>query len=141
MGELTRDGTVGPVSRDQILRPERGEKKGKFGSADQERRVGKQLTRLMSNLLQALAGLVAGWTSVAENEMQDLSSESSHTARSHELQIPGTLGGRTWAKWALPLSPFAGLAGQSASLWVGVLWYEDRIFPPLLCCCCPPGFG
>ena len=64
------------------------------------------------------------------NEMQGYLSESSLTGRSHELQIPGTLGGRTWAKWALRLSPFASLARQSASLWVVVLWYEHHIPPP-----------
>ena len=87
---------------------------------------------------QALAGLVAGWTSLAENEMQGFSSESSRTVRSHELQIPGTLGRRTWAKWALPLSPFDGLAGQSASLWVVVLCYEYHICPPPLLLLLPP---
>ena len=88
----------------------------------------------------ALAGFVADWTSLPEDEMQGFSSESSRTGRFRELQIPGTLGGRTWAKWALPLSPFAALAWQSASLWVVVLWYEHHICPPPLCCF-PPDFG
>ena len=96
---------------------------------------------LFSSSTRALAGLVAGWTSIAENEIQGFSSESSRTGRSHELQTPGTLRGRTWAKWALPLSLFAGLARQSASLWVVVLWYEHHICPAPLCCCCPPDFG
>ena len=51
-----------------------------------------------SSSTRALAGLAAGWTSLAKNEMQGFSSESSRTGRSHELQISGTLGGRTWAK-------------------------------------------
>ena len=49
-----------------------------------------------SSSTRALAGLAAGW--ISQNEMQGFSSESSRTGRSHELQIPGTLGGRTWAK-------------------------------------------
>ena len=48
-----------------------------------------------SSSTQALAGLAAGWTSLTKNEMQGFSSESSRTGRSHELQIPGTLEGRT----------------------------------------------
>ena len=74
-----------------------------------------------SSPTRALAGLVARWTSLAENEIQGFSSESSCTGRFHELQISGKLGGQTWAKWALPLSPFAGLARQSGSLWGGDL--------------------
>ena len=70
---------------------------------------------------RALEGLLAGWTSLAKNDMQGFSSESSRSERSHELQAPETLGGRTWAKWALPLGLFAGLVRQSASLWVMVL--------------------
>ena len=61
--------------------------------------------------------------------MQDFLSESCYTGRSYELQIPGTLKGPTWAKWALPLSLFAGLTRQSASLWIVVLWYEHNISP------------
>ena len=81
----------------------------------------------------ALVGLVTGCTSLAENEMQSFLSESSGTGRSFELQIPGTFGGETWTKWALPLSLFAGLVRQSASPWVVVLWYEHHICPPSLC--------
>ena len=94
-----------------------------------------------SSSTRALAGFAAGYTFLAKNEMQGFSSESSRTGRFHELQIPGTLGEQTWARWALTLSPFAGLARQSTSLWVVVLWYEHHISPPLLCCCCPPDFG
>ena len=47
--------------------------------------------------------------------MQGFSSELSRTERSHELQISGTLEGRTWAKWTLSLGLFAGLECQSAS--------------------------
>ena len=70
---------------------------------------------------RALKGLLAGWTSLVKNEIESFSSESSRTGRSHELQTLETLGGRTWAKWALPLGLFAGLVWQSASLWVVVL--------------------
>ena len=94
-----------------------------------------------SSSTRALAVLVVSWISFAKNEMQSFSSEKSHTERSHELQIPETLGGRTWVKWALPLSLFAGLVRQSSSLWVVVLLYEHHICPPLLCYCCPLGFG
>ena len=94
-----------------------------------------------SSPTRPLAGLAADWTSLAKNEMQDFLSESSCPEKSHELQTPETLGGRTWAKWALPLSPFAGLARQSASLWVVVLCYEHHICPPPRCCCYPAGFG
>ena len=51
-----------------------------------------------SSSTRPLAGLAAGWTSLAKNEMQDFSSESSCPEKSHELQTPETLGGRTWAK-------------------------------------------
>ena len=94
-----------------------------------------------SSSTRGLTGLFAGWTSLAGNKMQGFSSESSRTGRSHELQIPGTLGGRTKAEWALPLSLFAGLARQSALLWVVVLLFEHHIIPPLFCCCFPAGFG
>ena len=39
-----------------------------------------------------LAGFDAGWTFLIENELQGFSSESSRIGRSHELQIPATLG-------------------------------------------------
>ena len=51
-----------------------------------------------SSSTRVLEGLVAGWTSLTDNEMQSFSSESSRTEIFHELQIPGTLGGRTWVK-------------------------------------------
>ena len=69
-----------------------------------------------SSSIRTSAGFVAGWIYIAENEMQGFSLESPRTGRSHELHIPGTLEERTWAKWALLLSLFAGLARQSASL-------------------------
>ena len=40
--------------------------------------------------------------------MQGFLSESSRTVRSHELQIPGTLGGRTWAKWGAAIGVVVG---------------------------------
>ena len=73
--------------------------------------------------MRASAGLDAGWTSLAENEMQGFSLGSSRAGKSHELQIPRTLGRGTWAKWTLPLGLFAGLA----SLWVVFLWDEHHI--------------
>ena len=94
-----------------------------------------------SSSTRALAVLVVSWISFAKKEMQSFSSEKSHTERSHELQIPESLRGRTWVKWALPLSLFAGPVRQSSSLWVVVLLYEHHICPPLLCYCCPLGFG
>ena len=87
---------------------------------------------------RALAGLVAGWNSRTENEMQGFSSKSSRTGRSHELQIPVTLEGRTWGKRAFSLSFFASRTRQSSSLWVMILWYEHHICLPPLCCHYPP---
>ena len=62
--------------------------------------------------------------------MQGFSSKSSRTERFHELQIPGTLGRQTWAKWVLPLGLFVGLAWQSAWLW-GRSYGMSTTFPPL----------
>ena len=76
---------------------------------------------------RCLAGFTAGSTPLAKNDIQGVSSESSLTGRSHELQIPGTHGGRTWVKWALPLSLFTPLARQSAWWSCGM----STIVPPL----------
>ena len=54
MNRLTRDGTVEPVSRDQILRRERGQGNVHFKcSADHEQRTGN-LTRLIDALLYGM---------------------------------------------------------------------------------------
>ena len=50
MGRLTRDGTAEPVSRDQILRHERGQGKIYFPVQLTTRRTGK-ITRLIHNLV------------------------------------------------------------------------------------------
>ena len=104
--------------------------KGEFSPSVAAAETGPNTRLPFSSSTRALVGLVADWTSLAKNEVQGFSSESSRPERSHELQTPETLGGRTWAKWALPLGLFAGLVRQSASLWVVVLWCEHQSSPP-----------
>ena len=53
MSGLTRDGTVEPVSRDQILKRKRGRKQKKLCSADQEQDRGSIL-RLIHTRLKVL---------------------------------------------------------------------------------------